>query len=73
MKLEKENFEEVAIDLSLEDGKIQAHFFNTFFKALKANCGDEYRTQFQLSYMADYFSDITKQRVAFLAEDENSR
>lgn len=70
MKLESELYKEVAMDLSLESEEVQADFFNTFFKALRANCGDEFRTQIQISSFTDRLDEESRDRVDFMGRCE---
>lgn len=69
MKLDKFNYIEVARDLANSGDEEQASFFNEFFKALRANCLDEYRTQVQLSSICDKLSKETIERLRFMSEE----
>lgn len=66
VRLNKNSFKEVAMDLANESDEIQALFFNTFFKALRVNCLDEFRTQMQLCNIDDNLTLESKERIKFL-------
>jgi hypothetical protein len=46
------DIEAIAASLAASSDNEQSEFFNIFFKALKTDCGDEYRYQMQLTFIS---------------------
>lgn len=61
---------DMAASLASASDHEQSLFFNVFFKALVANCEDEYRTGMQLVMIGNKLDSNAKKRINYIAEGE---